>query len=157
MNPYKHTQIGYQMLIITVVLLVFFIWSYITALAEPSSVDSGPNFAISMIMVLIVIIISSFVTLAVCVDDKYLKIKFGYGLFKNKFPLEEIVSVKSVKNKWYYGWGIRFWFWPKMIIYNVSGFDAVEIVMKNNKIYRIGTDQPNELEIAIKKSISPHI
>jgi hypothetical protein len=39
-----------------------------------------------------------------------------------------------------------------MWIYNVSGFDAVEITMKNGKIYRIGTDEPLKLEQAISQS-----
>jgi len=41
-----------------------------------------------------------------------------------------------------------------MWIYNVSGWSAVEIIMKNGKIYRIGTDTPSELEAAIKQSIN---
>ena len=41
-----------------------------------------------------------------------------------------------------------------MWIYNVSGFDAVEITMKNGKVYRIGTDVPEEIETAIKQSIN---
>jgi hypothetical protein len=49
-----------------------------------------------------------------------------------------------VKNHWYYGWGIRFW--PGMTIFNVSGFDAVEITMQNGRRYRIGTDEPAQLE-----------
>jgi hypothetical protein len=36
-----------------------------------------------------------------------------------------------------------------MWIYNVSGFDAVEIKLKNDKIYRIGTDEPKKLEQTI--------
>ena len=40
-----------------------------------------------------------------------------------------------------------------MWIYNVSGFDAVEIIMKNKKVYRIGSDVAKELETAIKQSI----
>jgi len=34
MTSYKHTQIGYLMLAITLAVLVFFIWIYITASAE---------------------------------------------------------------------------------------------------------------------------
>jgi hypothetical protein len=45
--------------------------------------------------------------------------------------------------------GVRVWFWPKMWIYNVSGFDAVEIKMKDGKTYRIGTDEPEKLEQTI--------
>ncbi|MDY0387304.1 MAG: hypothetical protein RBT65_09290 [Methanolobus sp.] len=36
-----------------------------------------------------------------------------------------------------------------MWIFNDSGFDAVEIKTKNGKIYRIGTDEPKQLERAI--------
>jgi hypothetical protein len=87
------------------------------------------------------------------IDENYLKIKFGYGIFRKSFKLNEIYSAKTVKNHWYYGWGIRLWLWPKMWIFNVSGFDAVEIKMKNGKIYRIGTDEPIQLESAILEAI----
>ncbi|PIZ54468.1 hypothetical protein COY24_03695, partial [Candidatus Uhrbacteria bacterium CG_4_10_14_0_2_um_filter_41_21] len=66
-------------------------------------------------------------------------------------------SVKTVKNHWYYGWGIKIWFWPKMWIYSVSGFNAVEITMRNGKIYRIGTDVPKELEAEINKHLNKNI
>ena len=146
---YKHTQIGYLILIITLVILVFFAWVYIAASTEPPSVDSGTNFAFTAIMVLILFILGSFTTLTVSVDEKYLRIKFGYGIFRKQFLLSEILSAKQVRNDWYHGWGIRFWLWPKMWIYNVSGFDAVEIKLKNGKIYRIGTNEPKKLEQTI--------
>src|SRR3989338_3074257 len=149
MNLYKQTQIGYMMLVVTLAVLVLFAWVYVTALAEPPSVDSGPNFAVSAIMVLILFILASFTTLIVSIDEKHLRVRFGYGIFKKKFLLEEITSVKQVKNHWYYGWGIRLWLSPKMLIYNVSGFDAVELTMKNGKVYRVGTNTPRELEAAI--------
>jgi hypothetical protein len=65
--------------------------------------------------------------------------------------LTEIASVKKVRNHWYYGWGIKLWFWPYMWIYNVSGFDAVELTMKNGKIYRIGTNESDVLEKTLLK------
>lgn len=155
MASYKHTQIGYLMLFVTLAALVLFAWIQITARAEPPSVDSGTNFAVTAIMALILFILASFSTLTVSIDEKYLRIKFGYGIFKKKFLLEDIASARSVKNHWYYGWGIRLWLWPKMWIYNVSGFDAVEIKMKNGRTYRIGTDAPSELEDVIKRNIKP--
>ena len=154
MTTYKHTQIGYLMLVVTSGVFVFFAWLYITASAEPPSVDSGTNFAFTAIMVLILFILASFATLTVSIDKNFLRVKFGYGIFRKKFLLSEIVSAKQVKNHWYYGWGIRLWLWPKVWIYNVSGFDAVEIIMKNGKIYRIGTDTPSVLEAAIKQAIN---
>jgi len=153
MTSYKHTQIGYLVLVVSLAMLALFAWAYITASAEPPSVDSGPNLAVSSIMVLILFILASFATLTASIDENYFRIKFGYGIFAKKFALHQIISVRAVKNHWYYGWGIRLWLWPKMWIYNVSGFDAVEITMKNEKVYRIGTDVPEELETAIKQSM----
>jgi len=142
------------MLVVTLAVSMLFAWLYITARAEPPSVDSGTNFAFTAIMILILFILASFTTLTMSIDENCLRIKFGYGIFTKVFPLNEIASVQSVKNHWYYGWGIRLWLWPKMWIYNVSGFDAVEIIMRNGKIYRIGTDTPGELEAAIKQVVN---
>ena len=153
MEHYKHTQIGYLMLVVTLFVLVFFTWLQITARAEPPSYYSGTNFAITAIMALVLFILASFSTLAVVIDGQFLKISFGWGIFRKKFPLTEIVSVRKVKNHWYYGWGVRLWFWPKMWIFNVSGFDAIELTMKNGKIYRIGTDEPDILEEALLKFV----
>lgn len=149
-QSYRHTQIGYLMLVITLTVLVLFTWLQITARVEPPSVDSGTNFAMTAVMILILVILASFGWLTVSVDERHVAIKFGWGIFRKKFAASEIASVTQVKNHWYYGWGIRLWFWPKMWIFNVSGFDAVEIRMKNGKIYRIGTDEPEKLETAIK-------
>ncbi len=153
MTTYKHTQIGYLMLVVTLAVLALFAWVQIMARAEPPSVDSGTNFAVTAIMALVIFILASFATLIVSIDENYLGIKFGWGIFKKNFALTEIVSVKTVKNQWYYGWGIRLWFWPKMWIFNVSGFEAVEISLKNGRVYRIGTDVPEELERAVKMKI----
>ena len=150
-NTYKHTQIGYLMLFITLVVLVFFAWLQITARAEPPSYDSGTNFAITAIMALILFILVSFSTLTVFIDEQFLRIRFGWGIFRKKFLLTDIAAIRKVKNHWYYGWGIRLWFWPKMWIFNVSGFNAIELTMKNGRIYRIGTDEPEKLEAAIKQ------
>ena len=154
MTTYKHTQISYMMMVITLAVLVLFAWAYITARAEPPSYYSGTNFAVTAIMVLVLFILASFVTLTVSIDENYFRIKFGYGIFRKKFLLNEIISAKAVKNHWYYGWGIRVWFWPYMWIYNISGFDAVEISMRNKKMYRIGTDEPEKLETVIKQVVN---
>lgn len=153
MTTYKHTQIGYFMIVVTLAVLALFVWIQISARAEPPSVDSGTNFVITATMFLILFILMSFTTLTSSVNEKCLRIKFGFGIFNKKFALNQIAFVQTVKNHWYYGWGIRLWLWPRMWIYNVSGFNAVEIVMKNKKVYRIGTDVSKELESILKKSL----
>jgi len=139
------------MLVVALVTLVFFAWAHITASLEPPSVDSGTNFAVTVTMVLILFILFSFGSLQVSIDKKYLRLKFGFGLFWKNFLLNEIVSVKTVKNHWYYGWGIRLI--PGGWLFNVSGFEAVELVMKNGKVYRIGTDEAEKLRQAVSQSI----
>lgn len=153
MTAYKHTQIGYLMLVITLAVLILFARMQITARAEPPSYYSGTNFAVTAVMAMILLILVSFTTLTVSIDENYLRIKFGYGMFRKKFAMSEIASVTRVKNHWYCGWGIRLCFWPRTWIFNVSGFDAVEIRMKNGKIFRIGTDEPEKLEAAIRQAI----
>ena len=150
---YKHIQFSYLILVFTLAVFVLFASVYISASAEPDSTDSGPNFAITFIMGLILFILASFVSFQVIIDGVYLRIKFSFGIYQKKFSLNEIISAKTIKNHWYYGWGIRIWLWPKMWIYNVSSFDAVEIKLKNGKTYRIGTDEPKKLEQIILNSI----
>lgn len=141
---YQHTQIGYLILLALLGTVLLFGFVLLQASFDPS---------ILVIVLVVLFILISFVSLKVVIDENYLRIKFGYGLFRKRFALNEIASAKSVKNHWYYGWGIRLWFWPYMWIFNVSGFGAVEIRMKNGKIYRIGTDEPKALESAINREI----
>ena len=141
------------MISVALAVLVLFAWLQMTARAEPPSVDSGANLLVTAVMALILFILASFSTLTVATDEQFLKVRFGWGLFRKKFLLTEIVAVRKVKNQWYYGWGIRFWFWPRMWIFNVSGFDAVELTMKNGNIYRIGTDEPGVLAEALQEVV----
>ncbi len=150
MTIYKHTQIGYLMISITLVVLALFAWLQITARAESPSHDSGANFVMTALMACMVLVLASFSTLMVHIDECVLEIRFGWGIFRKQFVLAEIATVKKVRNRWYYGWGIRWWLWPQMWVYNVSGLDAVELTMTNGKVYRIGTDEPEQLESAIR-------
>jgi len=141
---YKHTQIGNVTLFILFAFVVFF---------GIISAQIHLELNVSILLIFILLSIASFLSLEAVINENYLRIKFGYGIYRKRFLLKEIISVKIVKNHWYYGWGIRLWLWPRMWIYNVSGFDAIEIKMKNGRIYRIGTDEPRKLEKAIEKVI----
>jgi len=136
---YNHTQIGRLMIFVFIFTSLLFAGIFVAGREEF-------NLGILALMILILIIIASFGTLTVMIDGEYLRIKFGYGIFKKKIKLEDIVLAKAVKHKWYHGWGIRYWPWQSMWIYNVSGFDVLEIETKYGKKYRIGTDEPQELE-----------
>jgi len=141
---YQHTQTGFLILWT----LLFVVLLFIGLLVFIGIYES------IFIMLFIIFLIISFVSLTVTIDEKDLRIQFGYGIYKKRFDLQDITSARTVKNKWYYGWGIHIWFWPYMLIFNVSGFDAVEIKLKSGKKIRIGTDEPEKLEQAIRQSIN---
>lgn len=141
------------MIVVLFLVFVLFAWMQVTASAEVPSYDSGTNFLVTSVMLIILFTLASFATLTVSISENYLKLKFGYGIFRKQFLLSDIASATQVRNPWYCGWGIRLSVSPYMWIYNVSGFDAVEIKMKNGKVYRIGTDEPEKLESALKQAV----
>lgn len=141
-NRYKHTQVGYLMLVVLCVVLTFMIFFMSFY---------GFNLGSFFVLLLVALVLWMFTKLTVEIDNEFLKIRFGAGIIRKKFKLNEIKLCREVKNPWYYGWGIRIT--PHGILYNVSGFLAVEIEMKSGKKYRIGTDEPEKLAQAIQESI----
>ncbi len=139
-KQYQHTQIGYLTIVILSVAFLF-----ILRLMKMNRF----NWIGLVVLVILGFCFVLFVALTVIIKDDFLEIR--HWVYKKRFSLKEIASTKIVKNPWYYGWGIRLT--PYGWLYNVSGFYAVEITMKNGKSYRIGTDNPNELEQAIRQSI----
>jgi hypothetical protein len=93
-----------------------------------------------------------FGSLTVEVTPTRVRLGFGPGWIRKTFETAEIVEAKMVQNPWYYGWGIHLT--PRGWLYNVAGSDAVEIRLRNGRPYRIGTDEPHELLIAIESVIA---
>jgi len=104
--------------------------------------------ALSVPVILLIGVIL-FPNLTVSVNDESIEIRFGWGLIRKKFKLEKVESCTVVRNRWWYGRGIR-WI-PQGWLFNVSGLNAVELSMKNGRVYRIGTDEPQKLNEAIQK------
>ncbi len=91
-----------------------------------------------------------FSSLTVLVDDKAVQWSFGPGLIWKSVLLADIAEVQSVRNKWWYGWGIRYT--PHGWLYNVSGLDAVQLGLTGGKTVRVGTDEPAQLCRAIRNA-----
>ena len=133
---YRHTQFGYA-LIATIVAAV----CVLLAVAMFSSDGSRAGVLAAIALAVIMWLFSS---LTVEVSGGELSVRFGRGLIGKRIPLADIRSVRAVRNKWYFGWGIRFF--PGGVLYNIGGLSAVEIELKSGKLYRIGTDEPEKLE-----------
>ena len=135
MKQYKHTQIGYFLLV-----------SYSAVVLFLGYLNIKTDFYLLTLATLIImlIVLGIFSRLTVIVDDQMIKIQFGLRVIRKVFQLKEIEAYGVVKNPWYYGWGIRFT--PRGWLFNVSGFSAIEMQLTSGKRYRIGTDDPDNLE-----------
>jgi hypothetical protein len=130
---YKHRQIGWLMVAIFLpVVLGLGIWLVFYPLLPA---------AITAIILLIVLYLFSSLTIEA--DNQRLSFYFSLGLFGKKIRYSDIQSIQKVRNPWYLGWGIH-WF-GKGWLYNVSGFDAIELVLRSGNAIRIGTDEPDKL------------
>ena len=76
-----------------------------------------------------------------------LDLAFGIGVISKSIPLEHIESAEAVRNRWWYGFGIRLtphgWMW------NMKGLSAVELTYKTGKKFRVGTTDPEGLLAAL--------
>ncbi|HIG84374.1 MAG TPA: hypothetical protein EYG40_02425 [Verrucomicrobia bacterium] len=110
--------------------------------------DKGATIALASIIVMLAVIFILFHSLTVRISPSDISLSFGIGLIRKNFSIADICRVKVVRNRWYNGFGIKKirsgW------LYNVSGLDAIEIQLKNERKYRIGTDQPKELLVAVE-------
>lgn len=142
---YRHRQVG------TVMLVAF---GTVAAVSLVGVVLQWGGLAWVAILVGGVAAAIVFGTLTVEVADGRLMLWFGPGLIRRTFPLVQIQSVRPVRNRWYYGWGIRLV--PGGWLFNVSGLNAVEITLASGRRYRIGTDEPQALNQAIERALAAH-
>lgn len=83
--------------------------------------DPDGLYVLLAVAAVIALALALFHSLTVTVNRDEVRLRFGIGLIRN-------------------GW-----------LYNVSGFDAVELSIANGKVCRIGTDEPRRLLKAIEK------
>ncbi|MDD5095575.1 MAG: hypothetical protein PHV74_14545 [Dehalococcoidia bacterium] len=142
MERYKHTQVAYLIIIVMAATMV---------LIGIVLANAGMNWIAIGVLVVIAAALVLFSSLTVIINEDDLELRFGPGLIHERFKLHDIESSQIVRNRWYYGWGIRIA--PNGWLYNVSGFQAVEIKFRTGKKSRIGTDDPQRLKEAIDLAI----
>lgn len=140
---YKHTQYNIAIIFGAIVSLFWFIKYFV--LVDIASI-------IFFIVLALFLCLFIFFSLTVEIKNGFVQCVFGPGIVKQKIKLSEILNVHTVKNPWYEGWGIR-WIPGKYVVWNVSGFDAVEIQLSTFKKFRIGTNEPDKLMEAIRENM----
>ena len=154
MHDYENTQPGTFIRVMTGSWVVFFGGLAVVMLAlGQKEAAIGLGVVTVMAAVILGIVYALFHSLTVRVTRSDIALSFGVGLIRKQFPIGDISRARIVQNRWYNGFGIRKirggW------LYNVSGFDAIEIQLKNERKYRIGTNQPKELLAAVESAITP--
>ena len=144
MPSYRHTQRG------TVLLAIY--GTIAGGIAVFLALSGAPAPLIPGIaMIVLVAAAALFSSLTVSVSREQISLRFGVGLIRRRFRIGDIRHVGIIRNRWWYGWGVRFT--PHGWLYSVSGFDAVRIVLTNGRTYNVGTDEPTELLTAIQAAI----
>ena len=144
---YSHTQSG---TLLKVILSVSVVFCFVMVAVNQSA--SAIAFTLYGMIALLVCLTWLFSSLTVEVDGEELRHYFGPGFWKKTYLLEDIESIKQVRNSWIFGWGIRIT--PHGWLYNVSGLDAVQIQLRSGRKFRIGTDDPQGVISAISGNIS---
>ena len=140
---YRHTQIG------TVVIAA--LGAAIVLVLAPSLMNVPIHPIQTSVVVVLVIVLGLFYSLTVEIKENFLECYFGPGLISRKILLSDIIEARAVRNPWLVGWGIR-WYPGKYWLWNVSGLQAVELLFKNGKRFRIGSDEPESLVQAIQNN-----
>jgi hypothetical protein len=141
MEPhYRHTQVGWVILGVAAAVVALG-WGGLPT--EAAAAARGPLMLVATLIVLV------FGALTVEVDHEAVRLRFGVGLIRKRIPLRDVSSWREVRNPWYSGWGIRLG--PGGVLWNVAGFDAVELVLGEGKRFRIGTDERAALAAAIAR------
>ena len=148
MTRYRRTQIGWAMLGMLAVSVVSVAVSFSLVQAEGEGI-AGAGLAIASAVLAAAVLV--FCSLTVTVDDLHVTIRFGLTPLRKRIRLADIASVEAVRNPWYFGWGIQR-YGPGWL-YNVSGFDAIEIVRTDGKELRIGTDDSQGLIRALSGAV----
>lgn len=145
---YRHTQFGWVTVGACAAIILLFEWLPLPARAQRELLFAAP-------MLVVAVVVALFGALTVEVDDLSVQLRFGIGLIRKSFSLADIASCRAVRNRWWWGWGIRLI--PGGWLYNVSGLDAVELAMRNGKVFRIGTNEPHALKDFIQGKLNKMI
>jgi hypothetical protein len=142
-TKYEHTQTGswiiYAIGLPALILL---------AMAAFSSAIR-PELFLPFVLLLCVLL---FWRLTIKIDSEALQASFGIGLIRKTVRVANIVACEPIRVRWWWGWGIHFT--PYGWLYNVSGWDAVAITLRDGKRFCVGTDEPQELQAAIRRFAS---
>lgn len=148
MKDYKEFQFGWIIFVVIVPVQTLITFFYLKGIGDRPFETTG-FLTISLVNILTYIL---FYGLTTSVTSESIKVSFGIGLISKSIQLNKIISIKTAKNPWYHGWGMRFI--PGGMLYNISGSAGIELKFTDSKrVLRIGSKDSMKLKLEIEKRI----
>ena len=142
---YEHRQTAALMAV-----LFLFLAAALVSLPIVFGRDAVPGAIIGVVAMVLSLV---FASLRTRVSGTSVEVAFGPGWPRRRFAIEDIESFEQVRNRWWYGWGMRAI--PGGMMFSVWGLDAVELRYRRRtrtKKFRVGTDDPSGLLRALERA-----
>jgi hypothetical protein len=137
---YTHTQSRPQLAVLLIVV-------FVAAMVQAIVVADPVLFLAPAVLAIVAVVAYSFSSITTTVTPEAITAAFRWGAPRRVIPRGQVINAEVVRNKWWYGWGLR-WI-PGGTMYNVWGLDAVHLELDSKRDFRIGTDDPQGLATAI--------
>ena len=144
---YEHTQTSSLPYLILISYVVFFVVVAVNETSTAYYVVSGIVFAVLVVAALLM------TRLTVTLEADSARCAFGWGWPWRSIAYEQMSAVHKVRNRWWYGLGIRRI--PHGWLFSIWGLDAVEVQLRSGSVFRFGTDEPDALLDALSARLSP--
>jgi hypothetical protein len=112
--------------------------------------EPAPSAFVLAIAILVILATIDFSALTISVDDTGVYWRFGLGWPSGSLRMEEIQTWQITRTNLFEGWGIHWTIWHGWL-WNVWGFQAVEITKPGGARVTLGTDDPQGLREAIER------
>ena len=141
MTRYEHTQIGH--------VIIWFLFAIILIASGVAGLSHRETPLVVSIILLAALVL--FYKLRITIEGKTLCASFGPGIIRKRVELAQIVGCEPIHIRWWYGCGVHLT--PCGWLYNVSGFDAVAIALRDGKKFAFGSNDPDGLTAGIRDAI----
>jgi hypothetical protein len=141
---YERTQQAYWMWILLLIPALFILVAWTL---DPRLAMALP---VSVVLVPLLLAGAIFTRLTIAVDANTLRWHFGWGWPGGSIAMADIARAETTQTNLLEGWGIHWTIWHGWL-WNVSGFQAVEIFKNGGGSITLGTQDPQGLAQAIQR------
>jgi len=152
-EEHRYTQVGRLTILMMLLAAAFTAFMFDSALKSNQGQDAIILKVTGLLVAgFFVLALASFYSFTIQIAAGKLTFWFGFGVGRKSFPIEEIRSVETVKNPWYYLWGIKSI--PGGWLYSIApGGQAIELIFKDNSKIHLGTNHPEEIMQRLDKAL----